>query len=186
MGSENDEVDVGAPRLADHGEGAQDVDPLLALALDDPLAVGSVDQPASGVAFVAVLQRPLVHGDPGIALPAGFLSLVARVGLGVMLGRGLAAVDQHPGQDRVIHPGALGAVAGADQLVAEVHGVDQRLVSGKMLADMEELVRGQMHVLIVDDDSSPKFRHRYLLLNEKAPPVPEDGGELGHHDAMSG
>ena len=78
-----------------------------------------------------------------------------------MLNGGLSTVDEHAGQDGVIHPGPLGAVASDDQLIPEVHGVDQRLVAGKVLADGEQFVRGEVHVLVVHHDDSLKIRHRF-------------------------
>jgi hypothetical protein len=89
--------------------------------------------------------------------------------------RGLAAVDQYPGQDRVIQPGTLGTVAGVHQLVAEVHGIDQGLVSGKVLADREQLVRGEVHVLIVHDDNSSKIRHQVRAAPQLKSPTSPGG-----------
>jgi hypothetical protein len=158
---EDHEVDVGPLSFADHSERTKDVDALLTLALDDLIPVSTEEQTALTVVLVAILQRSVSDSDPLVALPMGLLSLVARVRLGVVLNGGLSAVDKHAGQDGVIHPGPLGAVASDDQLVPEVHGVDQRLVAGKVLADSEQFVRGEVHVLVVHHDDSLKIRHRF-------------------------
>ncbi|GAA1823357.1 hypothetical protein GCM10009750_02330 [Agromyces salentinus] len=43
---------------------------------------------------------------------------------------------------------------------------------------LEKPPAGEMHILIVDDHSSSEVGHRRSKWVKKAPPVPEDGGEL--------
>ncbi|GLZ54139.1 hypothetical protein Acsp07_37560 [Actinomycetospora sp. NBRC 106378] len=46
-------------------------------------------------------------------------------------------------------------------------------------AGREEVVRHKVHVLVVDDHRGVQVWPVTLLGHEKAPPIPEDGGELG-------
>jgi hypothetical protein len=133
---------------------------------------------ASGVSLVLVLQGSKEDGDSVIALPVRLLRQVSRVALGVMLGRRNAPVDEDALQDGRWLAGSLSGIAVLEQLLSEEQGIQKCLVGPEDPGGLESVMANEVHVLVVDDDRRLQLLWQ-VTSQEKTPPVPEDGGELG-------
>ena len=87
-------------------------------------------------------------------------------------------VDEDALQDGRWLAGSLSGIAGPEQLLSEEQGIQKCLVGPEDPGGLESVMANEVHVLVVDDDRRLQWLWQ-VTSQEKTPPVPEDGGELG-------
>lgn len=186
MRGEDHRIDVAAQCPTHQRERTQDIDTLLLRRTRRNLDAGRrvANRTAARVTLIAVLQRPEGHGYPLVTLPLRLLGLVPSVCLRLVVWARLPTEHVHVAENGPLVTFALAAVPYLKQLVREMERVDQRIVLRSVTRRVELPVPSEVHVLVVDDDCCPEIGHGHSTrTKEKAPPVPEDGGELGlNHD----
>lgn len=132
--------------------------------------------------FGEVSKCPIVHADAPIFGPFRPVGLRKTIKLGLLMIAGLTTKDlnriEHNGGRRLspIHGGCgANTRASLNYLVRKMQRMNQTILGGGP-ARSEGVASGQVNVLIIDDHSDFQ-RIRHFSPKEKAPPVPEDGGE---------
>jgi len=105
---------------------------------------------------------------------------VPALGLRLVVPTRLAAIDIDGAKHCSRHPVPLTGVAHLEELLGEEKRINQRLVLGRVPGRLESSMSGEVNVLVVDHDRGAEIRHDSGPSGEeKTPPGPEDGGELG-------